>query len=95
MSLDYQANDDLTMATIVKHTGEQYFQETLNSGAPNQSKIDSTVNSYTSVDLTSAYHANNNIEVYGGVDNVLDADVDDAIGSTVGRFFYVGMRANY
>jgi len=47
------------------------------------------------LDLTTSYDINKNFEVYGGVDNVLDADADDAIGSTVGTFIYVGMRAKY
>jgi outer membrane receptor for ferrienterochelin and colicins len=47
------------------------------------------------VDVSTSYDINDNIALYGGIENVLDADVDDAIGSTVGRYYFVGARAKF
>jgi len=95
MNLDYQATSALNVGLTAKHIGEQYFVEAINFGEKTQSKKDSTVDAYSSVDLSSSYDINENFTVYGGVENVLDADVDDAIGSTVGRYYFVGARAKF
>lgn len=93
--LDYAITKDFKVGSIVKHTGEQYFVETINSGSPEAKKVDSIVESYTSVDVTTAYVINKYVKVYGGVNNILDEEVDEAIGSSVGRYFYLGLRAKY
>ncbi|MCD4668299.1 MAG: TonB-dependent receptor [Sulfurimonas sp.] len=92
VNLDYQINNDFSMGVFIKHTGKQSFTEIINSGTPQESKRDAVIDSYNSVDTISSYHINKNLKVYGGVDNLFNADVDDAIGSTVGRYFYVGLE---
>lgn len=95
LAFDYQATPALNMGIMAKHIGEQYFVEVLNRGEKNQKKKDSTIEAYNSVDLSTSYEINENFSLYGGVENVLDADVDDAIGSTVGRYYFVGARAKF
>ena len=95
VNLDYQVNNDFSMGMIVKHVGEQYMQEVVYAGTPKQSKKDSIIDSYTSLDLTTLFQADKNLELYGGIDNLLDGDVDDALGSTVGRYYYVGARIKF
>jgi len=95
LNIDYQINEDFSAGLNVKHIGEQYFKEVVNSGTPKQAKKDTTIESYTTLDLTTAYTVNTNFELYGGVNNVLDEEIDDAIGSSVGVYYYVGMRAKF
>ncbi|MCK5853611.1 MAG: TonB-dependent receptor [Sulfurovaceae bacterium] len=95
LNLDYQATPNLSVGLMAKHIGEQYFVEVINRGEKSQSKKDSTIDAYNSVDLSSSYEINENFNLYGGVENILDSDVNDAIGSTVGRYYYVGIRAKF
>jgi outer membrane receptor for ferrienterochelin and colicins len=34
-------------------------------------------------------------EIYGGINNMFDENVDKVLGSNVGRFYYVGARVSF
>lgn len=91
LNLDYQINNNFSMGAFFKHTGKQHFTEIVDSGTPDVFKREAIIDSYNSVDVISSYHINKNLKVYGGINNLLDAEVDDAIGSSVGRYYYVGL----
>lgn len=92
VKLDYQPMPNLLLGLNANYIGEQYYVETLNRGAPTESTKDSTANTYTLVNLTSSYQINESVEIYGGINNIADKDVDDILGSDVGRFIFAGAR---
>ena len=56
-----------------------------------------TAAEHTSVNLTASYAfgGKNAYEIYGGVNNVFDEDVDTIIGSNVGTYFFTGLRVSF
>ena len=85
LGLDYKVNDGLFFSLITRHIGRQYKTGT--------EKADS----FTIVDVSFSKKigTGNNYELYGGVNNIFDEDVDKALGSNVGPFFFAGIRINY
>lgn len=80
-----------TMGALATYTGKQYYTKMTAQG-----KKDTTTKAYTLVDLTTSYKfSEKNYEVYGGVNNLFDEKVDDVIGSNVGTYVYMGMRATF
>jgi outer membrane receptor for ferrienterochelin and colicins len=39
--------------------------------------------------------ATQQLELYGGVNNIFDEDVDTLLGSSVGPYFFAGIRYNF
>ncbi len=70
-----------------KHIGEQYV--TTASG--------NTASSYflTDVGGTLFFGPEGCMELYGGVNNILDRKVDKLLGSNVGPYYHVGLRYNF
>lgn len=85
LGLDYKVTDGLSFSLVTRHIGRQYKTET--------EKADS----FTLVDVSFSKKlgAGNNYELYGGVNNIFDEDVDKTLGSNVGPFFFAGIRINY
>jgi len=85
LGLDYKVTDGLSFSLVTRHIGRQYKTET--------EKADS----FTIVDVSFSKKlgAGNNYELYGGVNNIFDEDVDKALGSNLGPFFFAGIRINY
>ncbi len=85
LGLDYKINDGLCFSLLTRHIGRQY--KTQNEKA----------DSFTIVDLSFSKNigTGNNYELYGGVNNIFDEDVDKALGSNVGPYFFAGMRVTY
>ncbi len=82
---NYQFNSKLSSSISLRHVGKQYTDE-LNTDS---------ASSYTTSDLTLAYDINDQVEVYGGINNIGDASIDDALGATVGRYYYAGIRTTF
>ena len=68
------------------YIGEQHYAEGTH-----------TADDYILVNLTASYAFGdkNAYEIYGGVNNVFDEDVDTIIGSNVGTYFFAGLRASF
>jgi outer membrane receptor for ferrienterochelin and colicins len=77
---------------LATYTGKQHY--TKNSP---QGKKDVSTDTYTLVDLTSSYKfgKEKKYEIYGGVNNIFDEKVEDILGSNVGTYVYLGLRANF
>ncbi len=82
---NYQISQNLSSAFIVRYTGEQF------TDAQNTQKA----GSYSTADMSLAYHINDHFELYGGINNFAGTNIDKELGSTVGRFFYMGLRSKF
>jgi len=85
LGLDYKVNDGLSFSMITRHIGRQY--KTKNEKADSFTIVD--------VSFSKKIGTGNNYELYGGVNNIFDEDVDKTLGSNVGPFFFAGIRINY
>lgn len=94
-NLNYKLLPSLNMAIYAKYIGEQNYTQTLSRGAPTQTTQDAKTNAYTLVDLKADYALSKMLNIYGGVNNVADEKVDAVLGSTVGRYYYAGVRAKF
>lgn len=92
--LDYYGVDNLTMgakiATMGKTLQKNYY---LASSNPNH---ETNIPLNTTIDLTADYQVNNQLNVYGRIDNVLDNDKPSILNYGVAeRSYYVGIRYNF
>lgn len=85
LSVNYQVLDNLSSSLSVRYIGEQYVD----------SQNTKTVDGYTLADISLSYDYSQNIEIYAGIDNILDEDIDELLGATVGRYFYTGLRLRF
>ena len=80
---NYQFSPELSSSLIIRHVGKQYTDD----------KNTDSVSSYTTSDVSLAYQINDQFEIYGGINNIGDASIDEALGATVGRYYYTGIRS--
>ena len=87
-ALGWEASEQLALQLKATYTGEQNYFE---NGA------DQTTSAFTLVDLTTNYKpaALNGFELFGGINNAFDESVDKRLGSNVGRFYFLGLRAHF
>jgi outer membrane receptor for ferrienterochelin and colicins len=85
ISANYKVLSNLSANLIFRYIGEQYT-DTLNT---------QKANDYSLVDISTTYKLNKNIDIYAGIDNIFDKDVDDVLGSNVGTYFYTGIRTSF
>lgn len=90
--IDYQATAAFNTSLMVKYIGDQYYQKTINRGAPTQSIIDATTDAYTTLDWNINYALDKKVSLYGGIYNLSDEKIDDVLGSSSGRYFFGGVR---
>jgi len=96
LSFDYQATKNLGFGLIGKHVGQQRYTKILNMGAPTQTSItDSKTDAFNTLDVTLDYKVGKNIELYGGVNNITDTEVQDILGSNVGTYYFAGIRGQF
>jgi len=88
LNADYQLNEQILLCMQTIYTGKQCYAE---------GTVDQTADDYTLVNLTTSYtFGDKNVyEIYGGVNNIFDEDVDAIIGSNVGTYFFAGLRASF
>jgi len=81
---DWQMSDKLSSNISVTHTG----------GAPDSGN--QFIDSWTRVDLRAAYRVNENIELYGRVDNLFDENYQQVAGyGTPGISSFLGVRSRF
>ncbi len=96
LSFDYQATKTLNFGVSGKYIGQQYYTEILNLGSSNEiSNANTKTDAYTIINLTANYNINKIFGIYGGVNNINDAKVDDVLGSNVGQYFFAGIRGHF
>lgn len=92
--LSYAVNRALVTSLGVQYTGEQYYLKTVNRGAPTQSLVDATADDYVSVNWGVNYALTKTVTLYGGINNLTNEGVDDVLGSSSGRYFFMGAKAH-
>ncbi|MBF0586683.1 TonB-dependent receptor [Prosthecochloris sp. N3] len=85
VSADYRPVSNLLLNAGVFYTGDQTYEKNMQRFVADD---------YTFVNLKLSWMPEFAYggEIYAGVDNLFDDDVDKELGSTVGTFGYVGMR---
>ncbi|MEA2085084.1 MAG: TonB-dependent receptor, partial [Thermodesulfobacteriota bacterium] len=76
---------DFSATLMTRHVGRQYKSD------------DEKADDYTLTDIAVSKNFGNmqQYEIYGGINNIFDENVDKALGSNVGRFYYVGARVSF
>jgi len=92
VTLDYSPLQRLDLTLSGRYVGEQHYMAIENRGAPDESQRWEKTDDYTVVDLSASWRWTEEIELFAGVDNVFDEDIDDVLGSSVGPFVYGGIR---
>ena len=100
LKTEYSVNNNLNIGLLATYTGEQSYSAFMMkpiNGKPSKVKVDQTTNAFTLVDLTASYKfgKDNKYEIYGGVNNLFDKEVEDILGSNVGTYYYVGARVKF
>lgn len=85
-NINFNPTKNLGFSTIVKYIGEQAYTQNMK---------DKTTNDYTLIDVNANYKINKNFEIYGGIDNIFDKEVDDILGSNAGRYYFSGLRISF
>ncbi|EGV30321.1 TonB-dependent receptor plug [Thiorhodococcus drewsii AZ1] len=88
VTMDYSPGADWLLQAILTYTGEQRYSGT--DGIE-------TVAGYTLVHLKASYNPPtlHGVELYGGIDNLLDEKIDTALGSDPGPYAYLGARYRF
>lgn len=88
LRLDWQAYARLSLGGSVVYTGDQYYI------ANGQAQ---TANSHTLVNLNLAYTIDDeeHWQLYAGINNVFNQDVDKRIGSNPGTILFLGLRGSF
>jgi len=96
LGFDYQATKALSFGLIAKYIGEQHYTKVTDRGALTETKDASAVTeAFSMVNATVGYDINKMFEIYGGVNNITDEEVDDVLGSSVGRYYFAGARLHF
>lgn len=96
LSFDYQATKELNLGVAGKYIGEQHYTKIVDIGTPSEKKIpNSKTDDYTLVDVTFGYKVVKVFEIYGGINNIGNAGVNDELGSNVGRYYFAGIRGSF
>lgn len=92
LKIDYSLNQNLNFGILATYVGEQHYTKETSNG-----RVDALTDPYTLVDFTTSYKfgKENRHEIYGGVNNIFDEEVEDVLGSNVGTYIYVGFRAKF
>lgn len=100
LKAEYSLNENLSFGAFALYTGEQYYSKFMMKpvkGKPTRVKVDKTTDAFTLVDLTTSYKfgQDKKYELYAGINNLLDEEVQDILGSNVGTYYYVGARIKF
>ncbi len=85
LGANYQITKELSSNARLRYIGEQFTNST------NTTKADA----YSLVDLGASYNVNKNLQIYAGIDNIFDEEIEEDLGTNVGRYFYTGIRATF
>ena len=92
--LTYNVTPALSSYVGVNYVGEQYYLKTLYRGTPSQRLVDATADDYVSVNWGINYAIDKTTTVYGGINNLTDEGIDDVLGSSSGRYFFMGVKVS-
>jgi len=96
LGFDYQATKALNLGLIAKYIGEQHYTKVTDRGAPTETTDkDAIADAFSIVNFTVDYEMSKMFEIYGGVNNIADEEVDDVLGSSVGRYYFAGARLHF
>lgn len=90
--LTYNISKALSSSMGLNYIGEQDYLKTQNRGTPTQSLVDATADAYTTLNWGVNYALDKSTTVYGGIQNITDEGIDDVLGSSSGRYFFMGVR---
>lgn len=85
LNTNYKISQNLSSNFMIRYIGDQYT-DTANT---------EIVDAYTLVDVGLRYKINKNVELYGGVDNIFDKEVDESLGTNVGTYLYTGLKITF
>ena len=76
---------DFSGTLMIRYVGRQHKSD------------DEKADDYTITDIAVSKKFRNmqQYEIYGGINNMFDENVDKVLGSNVGRFYYVGARVSF
>jgi len=85
VNASYKLTKDFSTNLMLRYIGEQYT-DSLNT---------TQTDDYALVDIGAKYRISKNIEIYGGIDNLFDKEINETLGSNVGTYFYTGIKATF
>jgi len=86
LALDWQATTALRVGAQLQYTGKQFYQE---------QGTDMWTDDFTMLNLNADYRLSAQWEIFGGIRNLTDTEVDKRIGSDPGRFIHLGIRTRF
>ena len=92
LKTEYSLNNNFNVALLATYTGNQSYTKNTPAG-----KVDASTDAFTLIDLTTSYKFGTDkaYEVYGGINNIFDEEVENILGSNVGTYYYVGARVKF
>lgn len=90
----YNHTKDFSNALGAHYIGEQFYRKTLGRGTPTESIVDATADGYITLNWGINYAVNKTTTVYGGINNLTDETIEDVLGSSSGRYFFMGVKVN-
>ena len=95
IGIDYDAIDGLNLSLNTKYIGTQNYTNVIDRGTTQEKKVSALTDDFFLVDVQVNYKIDKSYEIYGGVNNVVDTQVDDILGSNVGRYLFLGARVHF
>ncbi len=88
MALSWDPTDRFRTGIDATYTGKQFY---LDNGTEKET------DAYTLVNMTLGYRlgAKRQLDIFGGVNNIFDEEVDKRLGSNVGTFYFAGVRMSF
>ena len=92
-NIDMPINENFKLGALATYVGEQAYSLTQTDG----SNVDKTTEKYTLLDLTASYSFGDKSQynIHGGVNNLLNEEVETILGSNVGTYSYLGASMNF
>lgn len=85
LGANYKITKEFSSNLSLRYIGEQFTNST------NTTKVDA----YSLVDLGASYDINKNLQIYAGIDNIFDKEIEEELGTNVGRYFYTGLKFTF
>lgn len=85
LAFNYKLRKDLSSNLSFRYIGEQF------TNSSNTTKTDD----YTLVDLGMKHKLNKITELYAGIDNIFDKEIEEELGTNVGAYYFAGVKLNF
>lgn len=89
---EQKASASIDVPFLTKFMGSA---EVVHTGSQKYETASKTADAYTLLNLKAKYNIAKEKEIFIGANNVADTKIDDALGSSVGTFYYIGARARF